>query len=158
MLQQHNGRACAQLTISSFKWSSALNIKLPEPLAQAASRFEMLLAPPKSPLAQFWWNDVAFGIVSVSLERSQFATRTGAQAHDAIVTVSYKLWLESPIKSLLNVLVEALASIPQIYQSIFQINRVEKAIHSAKRKTCACRRKAPGCHGCSHWSIAYGVI
>ena len=67
---------------------------------------------------------VAFGIMSVSLWNSlshrvshwsQFATRTGAQPHDAIVTVSDEL---------LNVLAEA--SIPQIYQSIFQINRAEK--------------------------------
>ena len=56
-------------------------------------------------------------------------------------------------RSLMLRAVEALASITQVYQSIFQISQVEKAVHSAKRKTvytCACRRKVLGCHGCSH--------
>ena len=48
---------------------------------------------------------------------------------DAMFTVSDELSLESPIKSLLNVLLQSLASIPQIYQSIFQTNRLEIASH-----------------------------
>ena len=47
--------------------------------------------------------------------------------HDAIFTVSDELSLESPIKSLLNELLQSLASIPKIYQSIFQISRPEIA-------------------------------
>ena len=38
----------------------------------------------------------------------------------------------SPIKSLLNVLLQSLASIPQIYQSIFQTNRPVIASHLVK--------------------------
>ena len=48
------------------------------------------------------------------------------ELHDAIFTVSDELSLESPIKSQLNVLLQSLESIPQIYQSIFQINRPER--------------------------------
>ena len=55
-----------------------------------------------------------------------------AEPHDAIFTVSDEPSLESPIKSLLNVLLQSLASIPQIYQSIFQINRPEIATHLVK--------------------------
>ena len=51
---------------------------------------------------------------------------------DAIFTVSDELSLESPIKSLLNVLLQSLESIPQIYQSIFQTNRPEIASHLVK--------------------------
>ena len=51
------------------------------------------------------------------------------RSHDAIFTVSDELSLESPIKSLLNVLLQSLASIQHIYQSIFQINRPEIASH-----------------------------
>ncbi len=36
------------------------------------------------------------------------------------------------MKSLLNVLLQSIASIPQIYQSIFQINRPEIASHLVK--------------------------
>ena len=39
--------------------------------------------------------------------------------HDAILTVSDELSLESPIQWQWNVLLQSLASIPQIYQSIF---------------------------------------
>ena len=46
--------------------------------------------------------------------------------HDAIFTVSDELSLESPIQWQWNVLLQSLASIPQIYQSIFQINRPER--------------------------------
>ena len=60
-------------------------------------------------------------------------TQSGlSQPHDAMFTASDELWLESPIKSLLKVLLQSLASIPQIYQSIFQINRADIASHSAK--------------------------
>ena len=51
------------------------------------------------------------------------------ELHDAIFTVSDELSLESPIKSLL----QSLASIPQIYQSIFPINRPEIASHFVKQ-------------------------
>ena len=54
------------------------------------------------------------------------------EPHDAIFTVSDELSLESPIKSLLNVLLQSLESIPQIYQSIFQTNRPEIASHLVK--------------------------
>ena len=54
------------------------------------------------------------------------------EPHDAIFTISDELSLESPIKSLLNVLLQSLASIPQIYQSIFQTNRLEIASHLVK--------------------------
>ena len=56
----------------------------------------------------------------------------GDTDNDAIFTVSDELSLESPIKSLLNVLLQSLASIPQIYQSIFQTNRLEIASHLVK--------------------------
>ena len=45
---------------------------------------------------------------------------------------SHELSLESPIKSLLNVLLQSLTSIPQIHQSIFQTNRLEIASHLVK--------------------------
>ena len=54
------------------------------------------------------------------------------EPHDAIFTVSDELSLESPIKSLLNVLLQSLASIQQIYHSIFQTNRPEIASHLVK--------------------------
>ena len=54
------------------------------------------------------------------------------EPHDAIFTVSDELSLESPINSLLNVLLQSLASIPQIYQSIFQTNWLEIASHLVK--------------------------
>ena len=54
------------------------------------------------------------------------------EPHDAIFTVSDELSLVSPKKSLLNVLLQSLASIPQIYQSIFQTNRPEIASHLVK--------------------------
>ena len=60
------------------------------------------------------------------------------EPHDAIFTVSDELSLELPIKSLLNVSLQSFASIPQIYQSIFQTNRPEIASHLVKppkRKT-----------------------
>ena len=60
-------------------------------------------------------------------------TQSGlGEPHDAIFTVSDELSLErveSPIKSLLNVLLKSLESIPQIYQSIFQTNRPVIASH-----------------------------
>ena len=46
--------------------------------------------------------------------------------HDAIFTVSDELSLELPIQWQWHVLLQSLASIPQIYQSIFQINRPER--------------------------------
>ena len=53
------------------------------------------------------------------------------EPHDAIFTVSDELSLESTIKLQLNVLIQSLASIPQIYQSIFQINQPEcKTVYS----------------------------
>ena len=57
------------------------------------------------------------------------------EPHDAIFTVSDELSLESPIQSLLNVLLQSIASIPEIYQSIFQTSRLEIASHMVKRKT-----------------------
>ena len=45
---------------------------------------------------------------------------------NAIFTVSDELSLEAAIKWQLNVLLQSLASIPQIYQSIFQSNRPER--------------------------------
>ena len=48
------------------------------------------------------------------------------ELHDAIFTVSDELSLESPIKWQLNVLLQSLATILQIYQSIFQINQPER--------------------------------
>ena len=60
-------------------------------------------------------------------ELSQCQWQSVGEPHDAISTVSDELSLESPIKSWqLNVLLQSLASIPQIYQSIFQINRPER--------------------------------
>ena len=49
-----------------------------------------------------------------------------AKIYDAIFPVSDELSLESPIKWQWNVLLQSLASILQIYQSIFQINRPER--------------------------------
>ena len=46
--------------------------------------------------------------------------------HNAMFTVSDELSPESPIQWQWNVLLQSLASIPQIYQSIFQINRPER--------------------------------
>ena len=43
-----------------------------------------------------------------------------------LFSLSDELSLESLIKSQLNVLLQSLASIPQIYQSIFQINQPER--------------------------------
>ena len=48
------------------------------------------------------------------------------EPHDAIFSVSDELSLEWPLKSQLNVLLQSRASIMQIYQSIFQINRPER--------------------------------
>ena len=59
-------------------------------------------------------------------------TQSVGEPHDAIFTVSDELSLESPIKSLLNVLLQSLASIQQIYHSIFQTNRPEIASHLVK--------------------------
>ena len=58
--------------------------------------------------------------------------QSAGEPHDAIFTVSDELSLESPIKSLLNVLLQSLESIPQIYQSIFQTNRPEIASRLVK--------------------------
>ena len=55
-----------------------------------------------------------------------------SEPHDAIFTVSDELSLESPIKSLSNVLLQSLPSISQIYQSISQTNRLEIASHLVK--------------------------
>ena len=74
--------------------------------------------------------------------------QSAGEPHDAIFTVSDELSLESPIKWQLNVLLQSLASIPKIYQSIFQINRPErKTVYSetAWSMPCALRRKVPGC-------------
>ena len=89
---------------------------------------------------------------SVGTAQPQWHWQSVGEPHDAIVTVSDELSLESLIKSLL----QSLASIPQIYQSIFQINRPEIASHFVKPppKTqncllgtmqCALRRKVRGC-------------
>ena len=51
------------------------------------------------------------------------------EPHDAIFTVSDEISLESPIQWQFNVLLQSLASIPQIYQSIFQIN-LPKTVYS----------------------------
>ena len=91
------------------------------------------------------------------------------EPHSAIFTVSDELWLESPIKSLLNVLLQSLASIPQIYQSIYQIKRAEsphiRLNHNPNAKLftrnhamCFAEKGARMRPGCSHWSIACGVI
>ena len=45
-------------SLSQTNYHSALNIKLLEPLAQGASRFEKSLTPPKSTGPQFFSNDV----------------------------------------------------------------------------------------------------
>ena len=76
------------------------------------------------------WAGVSYGMYQV-LHDTNNVTDT-VTAHDTIFTVSDELSLESPIKSLLNVLLQSLVSIPQVYQSIFQINRAEIASHSAK--------------------------
>ena len=62
------------------------------------------------------------------LTQSEVSDRQSVgEPHNAIFTVSVELSFESPIKSWqLNVLLQSLASIPQIYQSIFQINRPER--------------------------------
>ena len=69
---------------------------------------------------------------SLSRDRSasdtQWHWQSVGEPHYAIFTVSDELSLESLIKSLL----QSLASIPQIYQSIFQINRPEIASHFSK--------------------------
>ena len=59
---------------------------------------------------------------------------------------------DSNHQSLLNVLLETRASIPQIYQSIFKINWAEIVVPSTLRQmqnclhmSCALRRKVPGC-------------
>ena len=73
--------------------------------------------------------------------------QSAGEPHDAIFTVSDELSLESPIKWQLNVLLQPLASIPKIYQSIFQINWPErKTVYSEPwSMPCAPRRKVPGC-------------
>ena len=63
---------------------------------------------------------------------SRRVSRSLGEPHDAIFTVSDELSLQSPIESLSNVLLQSLASIPQIYQSIFQTNRLEIASHLVK--------------------------
>ena len=63
---------------------------------------------------------------------SRRVSRSLGEPHDAIFTISDELSLQSPIESLSNVLLQSLASIPQIYQSIFQTNRLEIASHLVK--------------------------
>ena len=63
-----------------------------------------------------------------SVGTAQWHWQSVGEPHDAISTVADELSLESPIKSLL----QSRASIPQIYQSIFQINRPEIASHFVK--------------------------
>ena len=63
---------------------------------------------------------------------------------ELIFTVSDELSLESPIKWQLNVLLQSLASIPQIYQSIFLINQPERKTLLGTMP-CTSRRKVPGC-------------
>ena len=66
--------------------------------------------------------------------------------------------------SLLDVLLQSLASIPQIYQSIFQIYRAEIASHSTKQQhkpklftrsivMCFPEKSSQMRLGCSHWSL-----
>ena len=80
------------------------------------------------------------------------------EPHDAIFTVSDELSLESPIKSWqLNVLLQSLASIPQIYQSIFQINRPERktVLFTRNHDMCFAEKSARMRPGCSRWSAAW---
>ena len=68
---------------------------------------------------------------AVKLTQSELSQwQSVGEPRDAIFTVSDELSLESPIQSLLNVLLQSIASIPQIYQSIFQTSRLEIASHN----------------------------
>ena len=49
-----------------------------------------------------------------------------------LFSLSQTNYHSNPIKSLLNLLLQSLASIPQIYQSIFQTNRLEISSHLGK--------------------------
>ena len=83
-------------------------------------------------------NDIVVAMVvadAVKLTQSGLrlsVTLTVTASHQCSSDVSDELSLESPIESLLNVLLQSLASIPQIYQSIFQTNRLEIASHLVK--------------------------
>ena len=72
------------------------------------------------------------------------------EPHYAIFTVSDELSLESPIKWQLNVLLQSLASIPQVYQSILQINRQNAKLFTRNHAMCFAEKNSRMRPGCSH--------